>query len=242
MLSRTLVLSRSATVTGTRNSAMVRPRSAAVEGWSLGMAIVIWAPRIGGHASGDRPADSSRASVVLNGPDDRQAACDARRICRRQHRDGDAEDERQADDRPRDPARDIEAATRQDDHQRPDDETERDAEQGAGQAEDAGLDDDRPPDLAAGHPGGTEDADLADPLDDVHGQRVDDAECRDEDRDRGQRIEQAEDAPEGVADGALDPIERHDLEGERGRLGSECVAGRGRGARYEADGEDVRAS
>ena len=49
----------------------------------------------------------------------------------------------------------------------------------AGQAEDAGLDDDRAPDLAAGHPGRAQDADLADALDDVHRQRVDDAERRD---------------------------------------------------------------
>src|SRR6476660_8686899 len=107
-LSRTLVFSRSATVTGTRKSAMVRPRSAAVERSKRGRAIVIWAPRVGGHATGDRPADSSRASLVLDGPDDGQATRDACRICRSQHRHGDAEDERQADDRPRDPARDVE--------------------------------------------------------------------------------------------------------------------------------------
>ena len=73
---------------------------------------------------------------------------------------------------------------------------------------DAGLDDDRAPDLAAGHPGGAQDADLADAFDDVHGQRVDDPERGDEDGDDGERIEQAEDPAERVADGALDLVER----------------------------------
>src|SRR6187200_2552791 len=127
MVSRTLVFRRSATVTGTRKSAMVRPRSAAVERSKRGMAIVIWAPRSGGHASGDRPADSSRASLVLDGPDDRQAARDTRRICCREHRDRDAEHERKTDDRPRDPAGDVEPTARQDDHRCSDQESEGDA-------------------------------------------------------------------------------------------------------------------
>src|SRR5918994_6420208 len=121
-LSRTLVSSRSATVIGTRKSAMVRPRSAAVERSSLGMAIVIGAPRWGVTRRGDRRADSSRASVVLDGPDDREAAGDPGRVGRGQHGHDDTEDERETDDRPRDPARDLESAAREHDHQRPDDE------------------------------------------------------------------------------------------------------------------------
>ena len=47
--------------------------------------------------------------------------------------------------------------------------------------------------------------------------------------------------PERVADGALDPVERHDLEGELvGHALERLVGGRRRAGR-EPDGEDVRA-
>ena len=71
-----------------------------------------------------------------------------------------------------------------------------------------------PPDLAAGHPGRPQDADLADALEDVHRQRVDDAERGDDDGDDRERVEQPEDPAERVVDGALDPVERRRLEGE----------------------------
>ena len=57
-------------------------------------------------------AKSSSASLVLDGPDDREPAGDAGRIGGRQHRHSDAEHERQADDRPRDPARHDRAGRR----------------------------------------------------------------------------------------------------------------------------------
>ena len=105
--------------------------------------------------------------------------------------------------------------------------------------EDAGLDDDRAPDLATGHPGRTQDADLADPFDDVHRQRVDDPERGDDDRDDRQRVEQPEDAAERVVDGALDLVEGDDLEGERVGLAAERVAGR-RPARPARSGPRTR--
>ena len=89
-----------------------------------------------------------------------------------------------------------------------------DPEDRPGEAQHPGLDDDRAPDLATGHPRGTQDADLTDTLDDVHGQRVDDPERGDDHGDRGEGIEQPEDPSERVADGAFDLVERHDLEGE----------------------------
>ena len=83
-----------------------------------------------------------------------------------------------------------------------------------GDAEDAGLDDDGPPHLAGRHSGRPEHADLADALEDVHRERVDDAEGRDDDRDDRQRVEQAEDAAERGVDGARDAVERVRLEGQ----------------------------
>ena len=75
MLSRTRVLSRSATVIGTRKSAMVRPRSAAVERSSLGMAIVIWAPRSGvTRAVTGRPILAGRQSYWTARTIDRRLA------------------------------------------------------------------------------------------------------------------------------------------------------------------------
>ena len=64
---------------------------------------------------------------------------------------------------------------------------------------DPGLDDDRSPDLAARHPGRAQDADLADPLEDVHRERVDDPERRDDDGHQRQDVEQAEHAIERLA-------------------------------------------
>ncbi len=127
------------------------------------------------------------------------------------------------------------------DHQTADDDPERDPEDRSGQTQDAGLDDDRAPDLATGHPGRAQDPDLADPFDDVHGQRVDDPERGHEDRDDRQRIEQTEDAAERVVDGARDLVEGHDLERVELGLATERVLGGGRRVRREADREDVGA-
>ena len=52
------------------------------------------------------------------------------------------------------------------------------------------------------HPGRAQDADLAHALDDVHRQRVRDAERRDDHGDERERVEQPEDAVERVVDGA----------------------------------------
>ena len=76
-----------------------------------------------------------------------------------------------------------------------------------------GLDDDHPPDLRPGHPGGAQDADLADPLVHVHRQRVHDAEGGHDDRHERQRVEQPEDPGEGRVDRPGDPVDRVRLEG-----------------------------
>ena len=104
----------------------------------------------------------------------------------------------------------------------------------------AGLDHDRAPDLAAGHPGRAQDADLADALEHVHRERVDDAERRDDDRDEGERVEQAEDTVERLADRALDPPQGHRLQGQRAGRVVERGAVRGGGGRAEAHGERIR--
>ena len=57
-------------------------------------------------------------------------------------------------------------------------------------------------DLPGRHPGRPEHPDLAHPLQDVHRQRVDDPERRDDDGHESEGVEQAEHAPEGVVDGA----------------------------------------
>ena len=89
----------------------------------------------------------------------------------------------------------------------------------SGNAEDARLHDDGPAHLADRHPGRPQHADLADPLEDVHRERVDDAQRGDDDRDDRQRVEQPEDSAERGIDGARDTIERIGFEGQRpGRL------------------------
>ena len=53
----------------------------------------------------------------------------------------------------------------------------------------ARFDDDRAPHLATGHAGGAQDADLADALEDVHREGIDDAQRRDDDGDHGKGVE-----------------------------------------------------
>ena len=89
-----------------------------------------------------------------------------------------------------------------------------------------GLDDDHPPDLAAGHPGRAQDADLAHPLDDVHRERVDDPEAGHDDRHDRQGVEETEDLAERVADRPADGVEGVRLEGELARRRLEGRAGR----------------
>ena len=109
-------------------------------------------------------------------------------------------------------------------------------------AEDPGLDDDGPPDLAAGHPGRPQDAELADPLEDADRERVDDPERGDDDRDERQRVEQPEDLAEGVVDGARRRARAGSARG-RARAASrvELRPGVGLAARRVADGEHVGA-
>src|SRR3954452_18517985 len=89
---RTLALSRSPTGMGTRKSASVSPRSAAVVRSSLGMAIVIGTP-VAGHDLRDHAAEPSIGSLEVDDPHDRELAGDTRRIRRLEHRDADPEDD-----------------------------------------------------------------------------------------------------------------------------------------------------
>ena len=109
-----------------------------------------------------------------------------------------------------------------DDHDEPDEQPRDDAEdRRRSTPSDPRLDDDRcATTWRRVMPGRAQDADLADPLDDVHGERVDDPEGGDDDGDEGERIEQAEDAVRGrLADRSLDAVERD---------GSSASAGLGR--------------
>ena len=72
------------------------------------------------------------------------------------------------------------------------DRAEREAEHEAERADAERLDPDRPPDLAAQSADRPQDAELAPPIGDRHGQRVDDAENRDEHGDRDLHRRQAE--------------------------------------------------
>ena len=183
-----------------------------------------------------RQAEHRRALLVLDGPHDREPAREPGRIRSREHRDADAEDDGDArsighgtsSDQPSPPPASTTSSAA-------DDEPGDDPEDRAGDAEDPGLDDDRAPDLAAGHPGRAQDADLADPLEDVHGQGVDDPEGGDEDGDDRERVEQPEDPAEGVVDGARDRLERARLEGRaRGPSASTARPGRRRRARVRS--------
>src|SRR3954452_2001928 len=100
---RTRALRRSPTGMGTRKTASVSPRSAAVVRSSLGMAIVIGTP-VEGHYVSDHAAESSIGSLEVDGPHDRELAGDTRRILRRKHRDADPEDDAKRERKPRDPA------------------------------------------------------------------------------------------------------------------------------------------
>src|SRR4051812_3731862 len=145
---------------GTRKSASVSPRSAAVVRSSLGMAIVIGTP-VEGHDLRDHAAESSIGSLEVDGPHDRELAGDTRRIRRRKHRDADPEDDDKDERKPRDPGSKIHATAREDDHRGPDSEAEHDAEDRARETQHTGLHDNRAPHLAARHAGGAEDPDLA---------------------------------------------------------------------------------
>src|SRR3954468_76236 len=126
---------------GTRKSASVSPRSAAVVRSSLGMAIVIGTP-VEGHDLRDHAAESSIGSLEVDGPDDRELAGDTRRIRRRKHRDADPEDDDKDERKPRDPGSDVQATAGKDDHRGPDAEPEHDAKDRARQTEHPGFDDD----------------------------------------------------------------------------------------------------
>ena len=109
-----------------------------------------------------------------------------------------------------------------------DDEPEHDAEQRPGETEDPASTTTDPPDLAAGHPGRTQDADLADALDDVHGQRVDDARAR---RSSTATTASASNSPKIRASASLDRALRCGRAGRprgraRGGCGRRRVAGR----------------
>src|SRR3954447_16165034 len=99
---RTLALRRSPTGMGTRKSASVSPRSAAVVRSSLGMAIVIGTP-VEGHDLRDHAAESSIGSLEGAAPHERELAGDTRGICRRKHRAAAPEDDEKEERKPRDP-------------------------------------------------------------------------------------------------------------------------------------------
>src|SRR4029078_4097932 len=113
---RARALRRSAIGMGTRKSARVSPRSAAVVRSSRGIAIVIWTP-VGGHTVVTDGPESSIALLEMDGPNDGQPARDAGGRGRREHRDAHAEDHHEADHPPRRPGPEVEPTTREDDHE-----------------------------------------------------------------------------------------------------------------------------
>jgi len=74
------------------------------------------------------------------------------------------------------------------------------------------FDDHHAPDLAARHPGCSQDSDLPDALEHAHRQGVHDSEPGHEDGNQGQGIEQAECAIEGIAHHSRDAVQAHRLE------------------------------
>src|SRR5262245_5078609 len=179
---RTRASTRSAIVMGTRKSASVRPRSAAVLRSRRGRAMVIgtpswvvaWGATDGASlASGFGPATGFGCReggdpVLLerDGGRDRDACGEASGIRRGEHREGDAEHERDEDRRHRDGDGGTERDAGERRQQPPDGDPDHDAEEPTGDADDPGFDHHGPPHLPSGHAGRAEDADLADPFDD----------------------------------------------------------------------------
>src|SRR5439155_12993187 len=79
-----------------------------------------------------------------------------------------------------------------------------------------------------------------DALEDAHRERVHDAETRDEDRGRSERVEEPEDLAERIADRAADRVDRRRLESQLAGHGLEGGPGRRRLTRREPDRERIR--
>jgi hypothetical protein len=156
---------------------------------------------------------------VLNCPYDREAAGKPGRVPGGEHRQADPETGGEPDRAPGQAEPESGIPSGEGDHDHPGDNSGEDPEDRPGDAEDARLHDDGAPDLTDRHPRRPQHADLPDPLQDVHRERVYDPQGGHDDRDDRQRVEQPEDSPERGVDGAGHPIEWIRLEGERsGRL------------------------